>query len=596
DVIDFTDLPQIEDVDDMTIALTAGESVDVAISGIGDHFDVDTLELLDSTGTVLATGSSTYYGNLIGNFDQGILGFIIPADGTYGLRVRGTRSMRYELLVTRELAIELEAEAPSAIRSLDGTTGALGSLSDRPSLSGYSHYNNPSLFVDISQTGAALFFDHGDGVAPVYTRIGNSLIPAGKLLVGNDGALMMDEDIDAFSGYSHQGLPSFAFAYSALVPFWADLDDGTGAVYFEEQVVDGVPTLIVQWHNRSYFFGSSGGTFQVQLFDRDPSAARQLAARFVYSDLNFDDPAYNNGASATVGVQLDHTSAELVSFDTAAISDGDVIDFFIELGDRFPLELESGETVTLHTLTPLDGTNIVPPNLLDPGIAILDELGNILASDSNSVDGKNAGLEFTAAAAGNYRIAIYAEGGHGEYVIQTTPGESLRDGDFDNNGQYQVSDVDLLLQRIQDYSQDPVFDLTGDRRVDVTDLANWLSEAGAANLPSQSSYLPGDANLDGRVDGSDFNVWNANKFRATGRWSLADFNADGVTDGADFNIWNANKFLSSDFAAAPAVPVDLSARDGLFARYRNGLTERRRGARIVTSPSAWLANSPSLRT
>jgi hypothetical protein len=40
----------------------------------------------------------------------------------------------------------------------------------------------------------------------------------------------------------------------------------------------------------------------------------------------------------------------------------------------------------------------------------------------------------------------------------------------------------------------------------------WLSLAGAANLPSGNAYLPGDATLDGFVDGSDFGIWNANQF------------------------------------------------------------------------------------
>ena len=61
--------------------------------------------------------------------------------------------------------------------------------------------------------------------------------------------------------------------------------------------------------------------------------------------------------------------------------------------------------------------------------------------------------------------------------------------------------------------------------------------------------LPGDANRDGYVDGSDFNVWNANKFRTGTDWSTGDFNGDGVTDGSDFNIWNANKFQGDGIVA-----------------------------------------------
>jgi hypothetical protein len=54
--------------------------------------------------------------------------------------------------------------------------------------------------------------------------------------------------------------------------------------------------------------------------------------------------------------------------------------------------------------------------------------------------------------------------------------------------------------------------------------------------------LAGDANGDGYVDGSDFNIWNSNKFQAGTDWTTGDFNGDGVTDGSDFSIWNSNKF------------------------------------------------------
>jgi hypothetical protein len=55
--------------------------------------------------------------------------------------------------------------------------------------------------------------------------------------------------------------------------------------------------------------------------------------------------------------------------------------------------------------------------------------------------------------------------------------------------------------------------------------------------------LPGDASLDGCVDGSDFNLWNSHKFQSGGvSWQEGDFNNDDSVDGSDFNLWNANKF------------------------------------------------------
>jgi hypothetical protein len=73
-----------------------------------------------------------------------------------------------------------------------------------------------------------------------------------------------------------------------------------------------------------------------------------------------------------------------------------------------------------------------------------------------------------------------------------------------------------------------------------------------------NSFLTGDSNPDGIVDGQDFLDWNDAKFTATGKWSDADWNADGMTDGQDFLIWNENKFQSSTVAT----PIVLSVSSG----------------------------------
>jgi hypothetical protein len=63
--------------------------------------------------------------------------------------------------------------------------------------------------------------------------------------------------------------------------------------------------------------------------------------------------------------------------------------------------------------------------------------------------------------------------------------------------------------------------------------------------------IPGDANGDGSVDVSDFNIWNSNKFQGGNDWSSGDFNGDGITDVSDFNVWNSNKFTSADTLMVP---------------------------------------------
>lgn len=133
-------------------------------------------------------------------------------------------------------------------------------------------------------------------------------------------------------------------------------------------------------------------------------------------------------------------------------------------------------------------------------------------------------------------------------------------GDFNQDQLLNCADVDSLVAAIAAGGNPSAFDLNGDSRVDTGDLAQWLSTAGATNLPSGRAYLFGDANLDGVVDGSDFGIWNANKFTAAAAWCRGDFTANGGVDGSDFGIWNANKFRASDqVGSLVPEPFPLSA-------------------------------------
>jgi autotransporter-associated beta strand protein len=128
-------------------------------------------------------------------------------------------------------------------------------------------------------------------------------------------------------------------------------------------------------------------------------------------------------------------------------------------------------------------------------------------------------------------------------------------GDFNGDGSYDCLDVDALVQDVAAGLHTSGFDLTGDGLVNTADLDEWLTLAGGHNLASGNAYLYGDANLDGAVDGSDFNLWNGSKFTATAAWCQADFNADGSVDGSDFNLWNNNKFTSADSTGTVPEPV-----------------------------------------
>ncbi len=84
--------------------------------------------------------------------------------------------------------------------------------------------------------------------------------------------------------------------------------------------------------------------------------------------------------------------------------------------------------------------------------------------------------------------------------------------------------------------------------------------------------LAGDANGDGTVDVSDFNIWNTNKFSPGTDWLTGDFNGDGITDVSDFNIWNVNKFTT----VGAVVPEPASVTALAFMSLASCALRRRR--------------------
>ena len=140
-------------------------------------------------------------------------------------------------------------------------------------------------------------------------------------------------------------------------------------------------------------------------------------------------------------------------------------------------------------------------------------------------------------------LLIASDLNRGLFVMRLDLGN---DADFNDDGSLNCLDVDDLVGEIATSGHDPSFDLTNDGLVTERDLDEWLLQA---------NILPGDANLDGSVDGSDFNLWNEQKFTATAAWCQADFNADGLTDGTDFGIWSSHKFSNATTAVPEPVFV-----------------------------------------
>ena len=220
--------------------------------------------------------------------------------------------------------------------------------------------------------------------------------------------------------------------------------------------------------------------------------------------------------------------------------------------DAYSVNLTAGQSVNVVATLPGAGPFQFDNQLDTPSgsaleLELLDPVGTVVASGST-------GLSHTASVDGSYVIRAFTTMAQGEYFLDLQT--SLIDGDFNDDGFYNCTDIDGLTAAIAAGTNDPGFDLTGDGSVNLDDLNAWLAEAGAVNNASGNPYLLGDADLNGNVDGTDFNVWNANAFTSVASWCSGDFNADGNVDGQDFGIWNVNKFTSAlAITTAPNTPV-----------------------------------------
>jgi hypothetical protein len=107
--------------------------------------------------------------------------------------------------------------------------------------------------------------------------------------------------------------------------------------------------------------------------------------------------------------------------------------------------------------------------------------------------------------------------------------------DFTADGQITAADIDAYYDAIRLGSHVTAMDLDMNGIVDGADVVMLLNDAFDTRF--------GDINLDGTVDGSDFNRWNQHKFTQCGSsWASGDLNGDTMIDAGDFNIWLSNRF------------------------------------------------------
>ncbi|MBX3059499.1 MAG: proprotein convertase P-domain-containing protein [Anaerolineae bacterium] len=231
-------------------------------------------------------------------------------------------------------------------------------------------YDDQALFsyIPITTTGTPLNLTD-DGEANItlpfpFTFYG---VTSSDLRVGNNGGIRFNATTGDV-GITNAALPNAAHPLT-IFPFWDDLDEEQGNVYWEVQGTAPNRVAIIEWYQRPHFPGSAAAptiTFQVLLFE----GSNEI--KFQYLDVDFDDPATSFGASATVGLNKDATTALQYSFNQPVLQDGMAILFYevipqsasdtdsaivnvlIQNIDVDPLSLSSTQdpdTITTQTLT-----------------------------------------------------------------------------------------------------------------------------------------------------------------------------------------------------------------------------------------------------
>jgi hypothetical protein len=227
-----------------------------------------------------------------------------------------------------------------------------------------------------------------------------------------------------------------------------------------------------------------------------------------------------------------------------------------------------GESVRLERPDepPMDDPTFIP-RLTEDQITYDD-----LAPWPGSADGFGNSLQrHVATSLGNNGAAWRAE--------QPSPGtvSFALSPDFDGSGIVDATDIDWLTAAVANDSSVSWFDLSADGVVDSSDVDDLVRVWIGTEF--------GDANLDGSVDASDFNTWNANRFTGCGTWATGEFNGDRSVDGSDFNIWNDHKFAAAlasvgggtnrvpqaPLAVASAPVIDLHEQIDLAWKTQTGL-------------------------
>jgi hypothetical protein len=151
--------------------------------------------------------------------------------------------------------------------------------------------------------------------------------------------------------YSNAAIPSSTVPNNLIAPFWDDLNPSVGGyVYYLLGGTSPNRQLTVEWLNIPHYLYSTGAiSFEATLYEGSNKII------FQYKDVNFGNEYYNNGASATSGVEDSAGGAGVqYTYNQSNLSDGLAISFYTPASSSCPNC--SGSEVTIENTTFASGT------------------------------------------------------------------------------------------------------------------------------------------------------------------------------------------------------------------------------------------------
>ncbi len=367
-------------------SLTAGQVADIVLTAP----DAIELALLDGEGNVIVFGT-------VGGVDtrSTIEGFIAITTGDYYLRVTGnsiTQGDDYQLLITRGGQFEREANdhvgiAPDLLLTDNGNGEQVGHVVG-------SVYVPPPIGADVEPNAAGEDFISLRAMMDAVDLTGSFNI---STFQSNGRTIYrLTQQITGRTSETDDRLDLYRIHAGPGDTLTATLRRLTGNIDS------------IQLYDNQGFFLVSGGS---------GSNARSIA--------NFNDFPYAGDYYIAIRNSFGENDYELTidRLDTPN-------PLFLFGHDVYRIDAHAGDTLDLRTVTPGDGPHL-PQNVLDARIELLNAQGDILAADSNSLDGRNPHLIHTVDADGPYFVRIVAENNTtGEYALRVArTGEPITSGD-----------------------------------------------------------------------------------------------------------------------------------------------------------------------